>query len=293
MHQPVMPREVIGSLQLKPGAKVLDATTGGGGHSLQILQRIRPGGLLLGLDADASAVAIARETLKEFGDSCRVVHANFRDLDTVLSENGIDSLDAALFDIGVSSFQLDDAARGFSLQQDGALDMRMNAALGTTASDIVNRLRQDELERILKDYGEERFYRRIARAIVDARGKKPVVTTLELKNIVHKAVGTRYARGRIDPATRTFQALRIAVNDELAALGAGVRKAVAALAPGGRIAVISFHSLEDRIVKNLFRDYGREGVLTIVTKKPLRPSDEEVVANPRSRSARLRVAQKN
>jgi len=292
VHQPVMLHEAISSLGLKPGDKVLDATIGGGGHSIQILKRIQPGGLLIGIDADASAVTIARDTLKDFSSSCILVHANFRDLDKVLSENGIPVLNAALFDVGVSSFQLDEAARGFSLQQDGALDMRMDRELASSAYDIVNRLREQELAGILEKFGEERYHRRIARAIADARSRQPIVTTFELKNVVHRAVGHLYRKQKIDAATRTFQALRIAVNDELGALEEGIQKAVAKLTPGGRICVIAFHSLEDRIVKNSFRRFAGSGDLKIITKKPLRPSDAETVTNPRSRSARFRVAEK-
>jgi 16S rRNA (cytosine1402-N4)-methyltransferase len=291
-HHPVMLGEVISSLNLKPGYRVLDATIGGGGHSIQILKRIQPGGILIGLDADASAVNISQEALAGFGGSCIIRHANFRDLDKVVQEAGISGLDAALFDIGVSSFQLEDASRGFSLQLDGSLDMRLDTGLPDTARDIVNRLKESDLDDLIFKYGEERFHRRIARALVEARKKKPIETTLELKNIIHSAVGPRYGRSRIDPATRTFQAVRIAVNDELGALEEGLRKVFGILVPGGRVCVISFHSLEDRIVKNAFRDNARSGTMKILTKKPLRPSYEEVAANPRSRSARLRAAEK-
>ena len=292
MHQPVMLDEAISSLNLKPGYRILDATIGGGGHSIQILKRIQPGGLLIGIDADASAVTIAQEALKDFASSCVLVHANFRDLDKVLSDKGISSLNAALFDVGVSSFQLDEADRGFSLQQDGALDMRMDRELASSAYDIVNRLKEQELSGILEKFGEERYHWWIARAIADARSRQPIGTTFELKNVIHKAVGHLYRKQKIDAATRTFQAIRIVVNDELGALEEGMRKAVEKLAPGGRICVISFHSLEDRIVKNSFREFARSGTLKIITKKPLRPSDAETVTNPRSRSARFRVAEK-
>jgi 16S rRNA (cytosine1402-N4)-methyltransferase len=293
VHQPVMLQEAISSLNLKPGLKVLDATIGGGGHSIPILERIQPGGLLIGLDADASAVTIAQDALKNFGASCILAHSNFRDLDKVLSQNNIGKLDAALFDIGVSSFQLDDASRGFSLQQEGSLDMRMDRDIATTAADIVNRLKEQELSEIIQKFGEERFSRRIAHSIVQARSEKPIETTAELKEIIHRSVGRFYRKQRIDAATRTFQAIRIVVNDELGALEEGVTKAIASLNPGGRICVISFHSLEDRIVKNIFRQQAAAGAVRIITKKPLRPSDAETVTNPRSRSAKLRVAEKS
>jgi len=292
MHQPVMLDEVIRFLNLKPGDRALDATIGGGGHAIEILKRIKPGGLLIGLDADASAVNISRERLKEFEPSLRVAHENFRDLDTVLSKEGIKGLDAALFDVGLSSYHLEDASRGFSIQQDGPLDMRMDERLRKSAYDIVNRCREEELSEIIKNFGEERFHRRIARRIVEERSKKPIETTAELKAVIYRAIGGRRGYMRIDPATRTFQAIRIVVNDELGALEEGVKKAVSWLNPGARICVISFHSLEDRIVKNLFKGFSSLGVLKIMTKKPLRPSDEEAASNPRSRSARLRVAER-
>jgi 16S rRNA (cytosine1402-N4)-methyltransferase len=287
-----MPDEVLRSLNLKPGYKVLDATIGGGGHAIEILKRIKPGGLLIGLDADASAVTISRERLGESEPSLRVVQENFRDLDAVLSKEGIKGLDAALFDVGISSNHLADASRGFSIQQDGPLDMRMDARLKVSAYDIVNRYKESDLSEIIKDFGEERFHHRIARRIVEERARKPIATTAELKEVIYRAVGGRRGHMRIDPATRTFQAIRIAVNDELNALEEGVKKAVSWLKPGARICVISFHSLEDRIVKNLFRGYSSLGVLKIITKKPLRPSAGEAASNPRSRSARLRAAER-
>jgi len=287
-----MPDEVISSLNLKPGDRALDATIGGGGHAIEILKRITPGGLLIGLDADASAVTITRERLKEFEPSLRVAHSNFRYLDTVLSKEGINSLDAALFDVGVSSFQLDDATRGFGLKQDGRLDMRMDPGLETSAFDIVNRYSEKDLSRIIREFGEERFHNRIARQIVAAREAKPIETTFELKEVIYRAVGPRRGYMKIDPATRTFQALRIAVNDELGSLEEGVKKAISFLRVGARICVISFHSLEDRIIKNLFKGYASLGMLKIITKKPLRPTCEETAGNPRARSARLRAAER-
>ena len=284
--------EVISSLQLKPGDKALDATIGGGGHAIEILSRIKPGGLLIGLDADASAVTIARERLKEFGSSLRVIQENFRNLDTVLLNEGITGIDAILMDVGISSNHLADASRGFSIRSDGPLDMRMDTRLELSAYDIVNRYKEQDLSDVIKDFGEERFHYRIARRIVEERAKKPIETTCELKEIIYKAMGGRRGYMRIDPATRTFQAIRIAVNDELGALDEGIKKAVSVLNSGARICVISFHSLEDRIVKNLFKQFAAQDMLKIVTKKPMRPSDQEAASNPRSRSARLRVAER-
>lgn len=290
MHLPVMLDEVVSSLDLKPGSTVLDATIGGGGHAIEILKRIQPGGKLIGLDADASAVTRTRDALKEYGESCSLVHINFRDLDKALEDEGIQRLDACLLDVGVSSFQINDGARGFSLQHDARLDMRMDSALAISAWDVVNRYREEDLSDIIHNYGEERFARRVARYIVRARSENPIDTTAQLRSIVHRAVKGKW--GRIDPATRTFQAIRIAVNDELGALEEGLKKGIDRLASGGRIAVISFHSLEDRIVKNTFKSYAALGTLNIITKKPLMASDEETRINPRSRSAKLRVAQR-
>lgn len=285
--------EVIRSLNLKPGYITLDATIGGGGHAIEILKRIEPGGLLIGFDADASAVHIAGERLKEFGPSLRVVRANFRELDAHLLKEGVRQIDAALFDVGVSSFQLDDPSRGFGLKAlDARLDMRMDDRLTVSAYDIVNTYDESELSDIIDRFGEERFHKRIARRVVEERAKHPIETTARLREVICRAIGRGRGSGKIDPATRTFQALRIAVNDELTALEEGIKQAVTWLRPGARIAVISFHSLEDRIVKQLFKGFGSLGMLTVVTKKPLRPSDNEVAQNPRARSARLRVAER-
>jgi 16S rRNA (cytosine1402-N4)-methyltransferase len=287
-----MLEEVIGYLNLKPGDRALDGTIGGGGHAIEILKRIKPGGMLIGLDADASAVNIAGDKLSESGPCLKIVNENFRNLDLVLSEEGITALDAVLLDVGVSSYHLEDGSRGFSIQRDGPLDMRMDPRLKFSARDIVNRCKESELAEIIRKFGEERFYRRIAGRIAEERAKKPIETTGELKDVIYRAVGGRRGYMRIDPATRTFQALRIAVNDELGALEDGINKAVSYLKPGGRICVISFHSLEDRIVKNCFRGCSVKGILKILTKKPLRPSDAEAASNPRARSARLRAAER-
>lgn len=287
-----MADEAIGSLNLKPGSTVLDATLGAGGHARMILERIIPGGRLIGIDQDPDAIERSMGELKEFKGSLMLSRGNFRDLDRIASRSGADKLQAAIFDIGVSSFQFDEPGRGFSIRTDAPLDMRMDPASSPTAADIVNKTRESELADIIWRYGEERYSRKIARFIVEGRLKRPIETTGELAAIIHRAVGGRYRKQRIDPATRTFQAIRIAVNDELAALEEGLKKAVSLLAPGGRVAVIAFHSLEDRIVKNIFRAFAKDGVLRLITKKPLRPSQAEIGSNPRARSARLRVAEK-
>lgn len=271
---------------------MLDATVGVGGHAKEVLKRITPGGFLIGMDADEEALKIAEKNLVEFYGSFKLINDNFRVLDTILSDEGVKSLKGALFDTGVSSYQLEEASRGFSIKNDGPLDMRMDRRLKVKAYDIVNRYREEEISRIIGELGEERFHNRIAKYIVFERSKKPIETTRELANIIHKAVGSRYGKRRIDPATRTFQAIRIAVNDELTALEEGLKKAISYLDTGARISVISFHSLEDRIVKNIFKKYARDGILNIITKKPVRPSRQEMSENPRSRSAKLRVGER-
>lgn len=292
MHQSVMIGEVVGSLNLKPGFVVLDATVGGGGHAKEMLGKILPGGMLIGMDADENALKIAEDNLKYFQGSFRLINSNFRDLDEALAKAGINFLDAVLMDLGISSYQIEDASRGFSIKFDARLDMRMDPAQTLSAYELVNKYKEKDLAQIIRTFGEERFYRRIAGAIIEARRKRPIETTRELTGVIHRAVGSRYKRGRIDPATRTFQAFRIFVNDELGALEKGLRKSIERLKVGARICVISFHSLEDRIVKNMFRESSKIGLVRIITKKPLVPSREEAISNPRSRSAKLRVAER-
>lgn len=287
-----MLKEVISSLNLKSEDIVLDATAGGGGHAGEILKKILPDGKLIGLDADPSVLKIAEETLKNFTGSFKLINENFKNLDIVLSKENIKSVNAILFDLGISSYQIEDKSRGFSIKENARLDMRMDPSLTKTAYDIVNGYAEKELSDIIMRFGEDRLHNRISRYIAEERSRKPIETTHELAAIIRKAIGFRHKGSRIDPATRTFQAIRIAVNGELDALEEGLKKAVAWLDVGGRIAVISFHSLEDRIVKNLFKGYASLGVLKIITKKPIRPSDEEVQLNPRSRSSRLRVAER-
>jgi 16S rRNA (cytosine1402-N4)-methyltransferase len=287
-----MLQEAIGSLNLKSGAVVVDATVGMGGHSLEILRKIAPGGRLIGLDADAEALGVAHNALRDFEGSFKLINDNFRNIDRVMSKEGIKDVDAILMDLGVSSYQLDSGSRGFSIKGDSRLDMRMDAKAGMTAYDVVNRYSEKSLSDILERYGEERFHNRIARYITEARRKKQIETTAELASIVRRAAGYRYRGQRIDPATRTFQAIRIEVNDELGSLEEGLKSAIFWLKAGGRAVVISFHSLEDRIVKNLFKGYAQLGVLKIITKKPMTPSDDEVFNNPRSRSAKMRVVER-
>jgi 16S rRNA (cytosine1402-N4)-methyltransferase len=292
VHQSVLLDKAVSYLNLRRGAVVVDATIGGGGHSEEILKNILPGGMLIGIDADMEALAIARDRLQNFSGSFALVNDNFRNIDRILKIQNIKNVDAALLDIGISSYQLDDASRGFSIRSDASLDMRMDKSSGITAYDVVNKFKEDKLSEIIEKFGEERFHNRVARFIKDARERKPIKTTGELAEIVKRAVGYKYRNLRIHPATRTFQAIRIFVNDELGALEEVLKSAVFWLKPGGRIVVISFHSLEDRIVKNIFKGYSKLGVLKIMTKKPLIPEREEVINNPRSRSAKLRVAER-
>lgn len=291
-HNPVLTKEIIGFLRPKDGDKILDATIGCGGHARLILQRIHASGLLIGIDRDESSLRIAGEKLKKFGESYKLMQSNFSDIDRVLSSIGISAVDGALFDLGLSSYQLEDPARGFSFTRDGLLDMRMDRSRGESAYDIVNRYPRKELERIIRDFGGERFYRRITGFILDGRKRGAISSTLELAGLIRKAVGRNYKSQKIHPATRTFQALRIAVNRELDSLNTGLIKAVKLLARGGRMCVISFHSLEDRITKFKFKEFKKNGLGHIITKKPLIPADDEIRVNPRARSAKLRVFEK-
>jgi len=293
IHAPVMCAEVTEYLKLKPGKIILDCTIGGGGHSEAILERISPSGRLIGIDRDEEALKIARERLRKYEDLCTLVYDNFHNLDTVLGKLKIIKVDGVLFDLGVSSFQLGDASRGFSIRLSGPLDMRMDKnGESTTAYKLVNGLPQDDIVHILRAFGEERWAKRITSRIVREREKAPIATTTQLAEIIVKAVPHCSAYQRIHPATRTFQALRIAVNGELSNLKEGITKAIGHLSRQARICVISFHSLEDRIVKHLFRGFSKKDLLHILTQKPIRPTLQEVSRNPRSRSAKLRVGER-
>ncbi|NQU95743.1 MAG: 16S rRNA (cytosine(1402)-N(4))-methyltransferase RsmH [Candidatus Omnitrophica bacterium] len=288
-HKPVMASEAIGLLQLKNGYKVLDATTGCGGHASFILDKIRPDGVLIGVDRDQNTLKIAEERLSEFGGTVKLRHANFQDFDKVLLSLGIEKIDAALFDLGISSYQIGQPNRGFSFENDGFLDMRMDPEEKLRAYDIVNKYKGEDLEEIIRDYGQERYFRRITGFILEERKRGAINSTRELTELIRHAVGARYRSQRIHPATRTFQALRIAVNNELNCLDKAMVKIADFLGPGKRAAVISFHSLEDRIVKIRFREFEKSKKGKRVTKKPLTPTSEEIRENPRARSAKLRV----
>lgn len=291
-HVPVMPKEVKEYLSLQKGGCFVDATLGLGGHTFLLAPCIGPEGRIIGIDRDAQALKQANVRLGLYAEQCTFVHDNFRNIDKVLSQLGISQVDGMLFDLGISSFQLNDPERGFSFQVEGPLDMRMNQENFLSAYDLINSLSEREISFILKEYGEERWHKRIARYLVSHR---PIETTTDLKEAVLKAIPAVYKykkRQRIHPATRTFQAIRIVVNRELEALDIALDRCIEYLKPRARVCVIAFHSLEDRVVKNKFRDFARAGRVKLLTKKPLFSSEEEVIGNPRARSARLRVAEK-
>ncbi|MHB8894879.1 MAG: 16S rRNA (cytosine(1402)-N(4))-methyltransferase RsmH [Candidatus Geothermincolia bacterium] len=301
-HRPVMVSEVLEYLRPQKGKVIVDGTLGAGGHAEAILERIAPGGRLIGIDRDPEAIARAKERLGEMAEAVSYHCENFRDIQSILGSEGIDEVDGILLDLGVSSMQLDEPERGFSFRQDGPLDMRMGPDAEWTAGEVVNEYSEDELTRILYKYGEERWARRIAQFIVEARGRRPIRTTGELEQIVKDAVPAGARRGRKHPARKTFQALRIAVNNELANLEEGITEGIESLAPSGRIVVLTYQSLEDRIVKSTFNslakgtDYppghplNQLAVLEVLTRKPVVPTPEEREENPRSRSAKLRAA---
>jgi len=302
VHEPVLLDEVIDALQIQRGGRYVDCTVNGGGHAEAILDECIPGGKLLGIDADPEAIKVATERLKSYGKDAILVNENFKYLENICTRYGFHPVNGILFDLGMSTLQLESSGRGFSFQQDAPLDMRFSPRQAVTAADIVNTYSEGELTALLEKYGEEWRGRQIARRIVE---KRPIATTVELAQIVSKAVAG--GRGKIHPATKTFQALRIAVNQELENLELALKQAVNLLGSGGRIIAISFHSLEDRLVKEFFRREsqgclcppavpicvcGHISTLRLVTKKTVRPSLAELETNPRSRSAKMRVAER-
>jgi 16S rRNA (cytosine1402-N4)-methyltransferase len=307
-HLSVMPNEVLRFLAPKPGGCYLDGTLGGGGHSALIAEQCLPGGgILIGVDRDQAALHAAGKRLASFGNGVRLVHGDFAGVSGHLAALGIQQLDGFILDLGVSSHQLDSGERGFSFQQDAPLDMRMDTTAGETAADLVNGLPEHELERIIKEYGEERWAKRVAAFIVQARSEAPIERTMQLVDIIKGAIPKAKWEERIHPATRTFQGLRIAVNHELESLEQGLRSAIEHLKPGGCGVVISFHSLEDRIVKHIFREYatgctcprhlpvcvcGNLPRVRVLTGKPAMATAEEIENNPRARSAKLRAVER-
>jgi 16S rRNA (cytosine1402-N4)-methyltransferase len=314
-HIPVLLKEILVALQPEPGRRYIDVTLGAGGHGERMLEMTSPDGVLLGIDADPSALAASRRRLARFGDRVTLVESYFDRLGEIALQAGFTSVDGVLFDLGVSSPQLDDARRGFSFQQDAPLDMRFGPLAPQTAADLVRTMTQAELQKIFQEFGEERYSRRIAQRIVEERSHHPIETTRQLATLVAAAMPHRIAarprdssrRAQIHPATRVFQALRIAVNDELGRLQRALPQAVELLRAGARLAVISFHSLEDRIVKQFIRRELRGCIcppdvvdcachhaptLRQITRRPLIPSADEIAINPRARSAKLRVAER-
>ncbi|MDR0889809.1 MAG: 16S rRNA (cytosine(1402)-N(4))-methyltransferase RsmH [Oscillospiraceae bacterium] len=305
-HKSVLLNECIDALAIRPDGIYLDGTLGGAGHSLEIIRRLRTG-KLIGVDRDESALEAARARLSQYAQNLITVHANFSEIDQILNSLGIDKIDGMLFDLGVSSPQLDEASRGFSYMHDAPLDMRMNRKDALSAFAVVNTWQYEELKRILYDYGEERYAPRIASAIVRERENTPIATTLELVQIIRGAMPQQALREKQHPAKRSFQAIRIAVNDELGSVERMMRSAIDRLHTNGRLAVITFHSLEDRIVKNAMKKAsegctcpksfpicicGKEPKAEVLTRKPILPSAQELEENPRARSAKLRVAQR-
>lgn len=307
-HTPVLFAEVLDYIKPEPGKIIVDCTAGGAGHSRALLERILPGGRLIALDQDLDAIKAADDNLRPLGEeNYKLIHRNFRDLKAVLDQEGISRVDGILFDLGVSSFQLDTGDRGFSYQHDAPLDMRMDRRQEYTAYDLVNKGTFEELVRIIYEYGEERWAQRIARFIIQEREVTAITTTGKLVEVIKKAVPSGARRDGPHPAKRTFQALRIAVNQELEILQGAFRQGVDLLSKGGRLVVITFHSLEDRIAKHVFQELakgctcpkdlpqcvcGNKPVIKVVTRKPVIPSEEELSGNPRARSAKLRAVEK-
>lgn len=306
-HTPVMQKEVVQFLRCRPGGIYVDGTVGGGGHAYEILQNSAPDGLLIGIDMDDDALDESKRRLEFFKDRTILEKGNFAEIDTILKGLNIHGVDGILLDLGVSSHQIETAGRGFSFTLDAKLDMRMDRSSDLNAYDLINSLPDKELEKIIRDYGEEVMAGRIARAISARRSISPIKTTAELADIIVHALPPPMRRGRIHPATRTFQAVRIYVNKELLNLYQGINCGIDMLNESGRLLVISFHSLEDRIVKNQFRSWEkgcicpsdfpvcschRKPRLKVLTKKPIMSGEDETASNPRARSARLRIAEK-
>lgn len=292
LHISVMPKEAMELLALPYGGVAVDGTLGLGGHAALMAEAVGRHGQVIGIDRDKSAIEQARKQLSLAQAKIDLVQGNFCKLNEILASLHIDAVDGILLDLGISSFQLDDAQRGFAFKTDGPLDMRMDPNDGASAADLVNTLKESELQQIIFEFGEERFAKRIAAAIVMQRAKGKIATTKALADLVLRALPHGYTRGRIHPATRTFQALRIAVNEELEALSLGLEVCFRKLKKGGRLCVIAFHSLEDRLVKVKFKSLAAAEEAKILTKKPLEPTEQECESNSRSRSAKLRVVER-
>lgn len=292
LHNPVLAKEIVNFLNPAPGQIIVDATIGGAGHSEQILHRIIPGGMLVGIDRDEETLRLASERLRPFNGSFKLINKNFRYIKKILKDMGVDKVNGIIFDLGISSIQLEAWQRGFGIKNDGPLDMRMDRCQNITAKDLVNNLSEKELSIIIKNFGEERFHRKIARRIVEERKKKEISTTTELRDVILRSLPYINNKSRIHPATRAFQAFRIKVNDELGSIEEALVGLPEILEKGARACVISFHSLEDRIVKNSFKEFKAQGLFNVLTKKPIMADESEKINNPRSRSAKLRVVEK-
>lgn len=287
-----MLKEVTDYLKLIPGKIIVDATVGTAGHSEAIIKQIAPKGKLIGIDRDAESLTIVQERLKDFSDNCDLIYGNFKDIDKILEGLNIKKIDGILFDLGISSFQLENPERGFSFQKEGPLDMRLDRNSYISAYDLINNLNEEEISSLLWTFGQERWHNRIAHYVIKQRERSPIATTTQLSDIVVHAIPHRYRHYRIHPATRTFQAVRIAVNRELEVLEEAIIKAIDFLNKSSRICVISFHSLEDRVVKWTLRNEASQGRLKIITPKPQSPTQEEIRENPSSRSSKIRVAER-
>ena len=307
-HKSVLLKETVDSLCIRPDGIYVDGTLGGGGHAFEVCRRLGPGGRLIGIDQDQDAIAAASKRLAPFGDRAVIVRSNYRQIQDVLEGLQIGRVDGIYLDLGVSSYQLDTAERGFSYREDAPLDMRMDRRNTQTAADLVNGCDESELYRIIRDYGEEKFAKNIAKHIVKARQEKPIETTGELTEIIKAAIPAKMRATGGHPAKRTFQAIRIALNHELEVLDQSIDTMIQLLNPGGRLSIITFHSLEDRIVKNRFRENenpcicppdfpvcvcGRVSRGRVITRKPILPSEEELEENKRAKSAKLRVFERS
>lgn len=303
-HKSVLLNETIDGLNIKPDGIYVDGTLGGGGHAYEVCRRLGEKGSIVGIDQDAAAIEAASARLKDFGEKVTIVRSNYCDMKSKLHELGIDKVDGIVLDLGVSSYQLDTAERGFSYREDAPLDMRMDTRQKMTARDIVNDYTEADLYRVIRDYGEDKFAKNIAKHIVQARAVKPVETTAELSEIIRASIPMKFQKKSGHPAKRTFQAIRIELNRELDVLRGSLDDMIDLLNPGGRLCIITFHSLEDRIVKSAFRknenpctcppDFpvcvcGKKSKGSIITKKPILPSEEELEYNSRSKSAKLRI----
>lgn len=293
-HIPCMLDEVLEYLNLTPGKTIVDCTLGTAGHSVEIIKRIVPNGKLIGIDRDQESIEIAKDRLADYSGNFELAYGNFSEVDNILKNLNVNGIDGILFDLGISTFQLQNSQRGFSFQQEGPLDMRLDRNSYISAYDLLNNLNEQEISNILWTFGEERWHNRIARSLIREREKHPITTTAELANIVCKSIPGRFRQYhyKIHPATRTFQAIRIAVNRDLESLESVISKVIPLLNKGGRICIISFHSLEDRIVKINFKKFAAQQEIKIITPKPLTPRESEVRQNPASRSSKLRVAER-